>query len=51
MTTFTWTPRESNAKQIADAVWNAKTADYTTSGSFGVWVKKLLSVAKFLGLQ
>ncbi len=36
---------------LADGVWNALTATYTTAGSFGVHVKKLLTVAKFLGLK
>ncbi len=37
--------------EIADAVWDADLADHTTSGTFGVFVKKLLTVGKFLGLQ
>lgn len=37
---------------IASAVWEAATADHTTAGSFGYYVgKKLLSVAKFIGLK
>lgn len=37
--------------QIAQAVWDEPLSLHTTSGSFGVFVKKLLSVAKFLGLK
>jgi len=37
--------------QIAQAVWDEPLALHTTSGSYGVFVKKLLTVAKFLGLK
>ncbi len=36
---------------IANAVWDAALADHTVAGTFGVFVKKLLTVGKFLGLQ
>jgi len=37
---------------IADAVWDEAIADHATPGSFGHYVgKKLLSVAKFIGLK
>lgn len=39
------------AVENATAVWDRATASHTTAGSFGVFVKKLLSVAKFLGLK
>lgn len=39
------------AEEIAQAVWDAQLADHTVAGSFGVFVKKLLTVAKFLGLK
>lgn len=39
------------AQQIADAVWDAETADYQTSGTFGALMAKLLTVGKFLGLK
>ena len=37
--------------EVADAVWDANTADHTTAGTFGAWLQKLLTVAKFLGLK
>lgn len=38
--------------QIADAVWDESMSGHTTSGTFGNFVvKKLLTVAKFLGLK
>lgn len=41
-----------SAAEIADAVWDETTSTHTTSGTFGNHVgKKLLSVAKFLGLK
>lgn len=36
---------------IASAVWGASTSDYADSGTFGAWIQKLLSVAKFMGLK
>ena len=33
------------------AVWDELLADHTTPGTFGWFVQKLLTVAKFLGLQ
>lgn len=36
---------------VADAVWNSLLTDHTTVGSYGVFVKKLLTVGKFLGLK
>ncbi len=39
------------ADEIAEAVWDRELVDHTTSGTFGFFVQKLLSVAKFLGLQ
>ncbi len=40
------------AAEIADAVWDETTAGHTTAGTFGNHVgKKLLSVAKFIGLK
>lgn len=37
--------------QIATAVWDDQTSGHTTAGSFGAYIKKLLTVAKFLGLK
>ncbi len=39
------------ANEIAEAVWDRQMSDHTLAGSFGVFVKKLLTVAKFLGLK
>lgn len=39
------------AAQIADRVWEEATADHTTAGTYGTFVKRLLTVAKFLGLK
>lgn len=36
---------------IADKVWNALTASYTTASTFGNLMSRLLTVAKFLGLK
>lgn len=37
---------------VVDKIWNAQTSNYTTAGTFGLYIsKKLLSVAKFLGLK
>lgn len=36
---------------IADAVWSSNLADHTTSGTFGWFIQKLLTIGKFLGLQ
>lgn len=37
--------------QIAAAVWGESISGYTDSSKFGGFVKKLLTVAKFIGLQ
>lgn len=43
---------EDDIDDIADAVWDEAISGHTSSGSFGEWVqKKLLTVAKFIGLQ
>ena len=39
------------AAEIADAVWDEVMSGHTTSGTFGAFVQKLLTVAKFLGLK
>ncbi len=39
------------AGEIATAVWEARLADHTTSGTYGAFVKKILTLAKFLGLK
>lgn len=39
------------ATDIANAVWNAQLTSHTTAGSFGVFTKTLLTLAKFLGLK
>lgn len=39
------------AAQIAAAVWGESMTTYTDASKFGGFVKKLLTVAKFLGLQ
>ncbi len=39
------------AGQIASAVWEEPTSSHTTAHTFGWFVKKLLTVAKFLGLK
>lgn len=39
------------AAQNGAAVWNALLASHTTASTFGTQVKKLLTVAKFLGLK
>lgn len=39
------------AEQNAAAVWNHQTTDQTSTGTFGTFVKKLLTVSKFLGLK
>lgn len=49
--TLVSTITEPTAAEIAAAVWGAETGDYTTAGTFGVLVKKLLTVGKFLGLK
>ena len=40
-----------DAQQVGDAVWGAMMANYTASGSFGKFVKSVLTVGKFLGLK
>lgn len=39
------------ASDIAAAVWDRATASHTTSGTFGVLMKALLTVRKFLALK
>lgn len=39
------------ADQIAQAVWDRQTQYHTTSGTFGTFVKTLLTLSKFIGLQ
>lgn len=39
------------AAEIADAVWDESTSAHATSGTFGAFIQKLLTVAKFLGLK
>lgn len=48
-----WKPAELIASNFtsADDIWNKLTSDITLTGSIGVFIKKLLSVAKFLGLK
>ncbi len=48
---FTGTLGILSAETVATAVWNRLLVDHTTPGSFGVYVKKLLTVGKFLGLK
>jgi hypothetical protein len=36
---------------IAEQVWNAPLSSHNTPGTFGTFVKKILTVAKFLGLK
>jgi hypothetical protein len=40
-----------NENAQADAVWGSLTSDYSDVNTYGGWVKKLLSVGKFLGLK
>lgn len=40
-----------SAENLANAVWNAPLVDHTTSGTFGWFIKKLLTVGKFIGLK
>lgn len=44
-------PGGPTAAQIADAVWEEDMSGHTTSGTFGWFTQKLLTVGKFLGLQ
>ena len=39
------------ASAVASAVWEESMSSHTTSGTFGWFVKKLLTVAKFIGLK
>ena len=39
------------AEEIANAVWSAQLAQQTTPDTFGWFIKKLLTVPKFLGLK
>lgn len=39
------------AAQIAERVWDEDMADHTTAGTFGFFVQKLLTFAKFLGTK
>jgi hypothetical protein len=36
---------------IADAVWDMPTVNHTDAGTFGAFIQRLLTVAKFLGLR
>lgn len=40
-----------SAASIASAVWEANLSDHTTSGTYGWFVAKLLTFAKFLALK
>lgn len=40
-----------NVDDIADAVWDELMSTHTINGSYGVQIKKLLTLAKFLGLK
>lgn len=39
------------AEQIAQAVWDRQTQYHNTTGTYGAFVKTLMTVAKFIGLQ
>ncbi len=39
------------AAEIADAVWDEATSGHVSAGSFGLFVQKLLTLTKFLGLK
>jgi hypothetical protein len=39
------------ASATKDAVWDEPTSGHTTNGTFGIFIQKLLTVAKFLGLK
>lgn len=41
----------ATAGEIADAVWDEAMSGHSVSGSYGAFVKKLLTVGKFLGLK
>ena len=49
--TGTYAASSPTAAEIADAVWDEATAGHVSAGSFGAFVQKLLTVAKFLGLK
>lgn len=40
-----------NNESIAAAVWNAQTASHVAVGTFGKFIKSLLTTFKFLGLK
>ena len=40
-----------DADNIADTVWKKKLADYTDKTTFGGFIKRILTVVKFLGLK
>ncbi len=42
---------EPTAAEIAAAVWDAPLVNHTTADTYGTFVKKTLTVAKFLGLK
>ncbi len=44
-------PSPLQAELIARAVWDAPLALHTTTGTYGWFVKKLLTFAKFLALK
>lgn len=37
--------------EMANAVWESTLTSHTTSGTFGAFIQKLLTVGKFLGLK
>jgi len=39
------------ADQIAQAVWDRQTQYHTASGTFGTFIKTLLTLSRFIGLQ
>jgi hypothetical protein len=41
----------ADPEAIATAVWDRAMSSHTTAGTYGVFIKSLLSVAKFLGLK
>jgi len=54
---FTFTIKDQGTSKgqvemtLADAVWNKKLVDNTETGSFGLFVQKLLTLGKYLGLK
>lgn len=45
------TPQALTAEEVAAAVWNENRTSHITADSFGEFVQKLLTTAKFLGLK